>query len=548
MRTQSACLNLIALLLAQAAFANCTVTNLGITPLNEMGFSSYSNHPGGLYPGRANTRPPAHEAVGIALATNQILPLDAAGNVDTNNGKIVLLSLGMSNATHEWASGDNLTHNITNAFKYRADQDASKNPQVVIVDGAIGGQDAIQWTNASAATWTQVITQRLPQAGVTTNQVQVMWLKEALASPNNYGAFPLHARAMQSHLEIIVRIAKAKYPNLRLVYLSPRTRSYETNNSALNPEPFAFETAFADKWAIEDQLNGTNNLNYNPSNGPVVAPWLSWGPYTWADGTRPRSDGFVWFCSDLQSDFTHPSTNGVYKVANQLLAFFKTDPTTAPWFLKKSSPNGPTCAPSASVSNGVMPLAVTFSPHATAGSAPLHEAQWTFEDGDFATNANPVKTFSSPGTYHARLTVTDTNGNTAQGVVTISVSSKFDLWRAGKFTVAELANTNISGAWANPDGDSFPNLLEYAMALEPKTSNVNTTVSASLTNGVFTLSLPHFKPATDAPLAVEASSDLSAWSSVSMTQAFDLGLTEVLAHRENTGPAPRFFRLKCVLQ
>src|SRR3954469_19948551 len=115
MRTQSACLNLIALLLAQAAFANCTVTNLGITPLNEMGFSSYSNHPGGLYPGRANTRPPAHEAVGIALATNQILPLDAAGNVDTNNGKIVLLSLGMSNATHEWASGDNLTHNITNA-------------------------------------------------------------------------------------------------------------------------------------------------------------------------------------------------------------------------------------------------------------------------------------------------------------------------------------------------------------------------------------------------------------------------------------------------
>src|SRR5262249_237597 len=248
----------------------------------------------------------------------------------------------------------------------------------------------------------------------------------ALAGPRNYGAFPLHARAMQNHLEIILRIAKARYPNLKLVYFSPRTRSYETNSGALNPEPFAFETAFADKWAIEDQLNGTNNVNYNPSNGPVVAPWMSWGPYIWADGTRPRSDGLVWLCSDLQSDFTHPSTNGVTKVASQLLAFFKTDPTTTPWFLKKSGTNGPTCAPSASVTNGVMPVTVTFSPHVTTGIAPLRDAQWTFEDGDFATNASPTKTFASPGTYHARLTVTDTNGNTGQGVVVVFVSSKFD--------------------------------------------------------------------------------------------------------------------------
>jgi len=32
----------------------------------------------------------------------------------------------VSNTTQEWASGDNVTHNITNAFKYRADLDPSK--------------------------------------------------------------------------------------------------------------------------------------------------------------------------------------------------------------------------------------------------------------------------------------------------------------------------------------------------------------------------------------------------------------------------------------
>jgi PKD repeat protein len=544
-----ALLCLVCLHLGNGLFANCIVTNLGLTPLNEFGFNSYLNYPGGLYPNGANMRPPGHEAAGIEIAINQMLPLNAAGNVDTNNGKIVLLSLGMSNTTHEWASGDNVTHDITNTFKYRADVDPSRNPQLVIVDGAIGGQDAIQWTNPASANWTMVISQRLATAGVTTNQVQAMWLKEALAMPRNYGLFPSHAQALQNDLAIILRVAKAKYANLRLAYFSCRTRAYDTNSADRNPEPFAFETGFADKWVIQDQINGTNNLNYNPSNGPVVAPWLSWGPYIWTDGARARSDGQVWLCSDVsQADYTHPSSNGVFKVASQLLAFFKTDPTTTPWFLKKSGVSGPACAPSASVTNGAMPLTVNFAAHASPGTAPLHEALWTFGDGEFATNANPVKTFPSPGVYQARLTVTDTNGNTAQGLITITVNSTFDSWRAGNFTAAELANTNVSGPAANPDGDGFPNLLEYAMGLEPKTANSSGTVSSTVSNGVFRLSFPHYKPATDAPITVEVSPDLTTWNTVTATQSLDLGLIETLTYQETAAPVARFFRLRSALQ
>jgi PKD repeat protein len=195
-----------------------------------------------------------------------------------------------------------------------------------------------------------------------------------------------------------------------------------------------------------------------------------------------------------------------------------------------------------------MPLTVNFDAKASAGAAPLRDAQWTFEDGEFATNANPVKTFRSPGTYHARLTVTDTNGNTAQGVVTITVNSSFDAWRAAKFTPAELANTNISGASANPDGDDFPNLLEYAMGLDPKASDPASTFSATLSNSVFTISFPHYKPAADAPIALEVSSDLASWSSVTTTQSLDLGLTEMLTYQEPASTPARFFRLKCSLQ
>src|SRR5437016_9102300 len=78
---------------------DCTLTNLGITPINDLGPGLYKGYAGGLYPNGANTRPAAHEVAGLNIATNFIEPLTGAGNVDTTNGKIALLSIGMSNTT-----------------------------------------------------------------------------------------------------------------------------------------------------------------------------------------------------------------------------------------------------------------------------------------------------------------------------------------------------------------------------------------------------------------------------------------------------------------
>lgn len=411
-------------LLPFAARSDCTLTNVGITPLPDLGFENYKGFAGGLYPNFANQPPPAHFAAGVNIAENEIKPLDAAGNVDTNNGKIVLLSIGLSNTTQEWAIGDTITDDKTRAFKYRADNDPSKSPDVIIVDGAISGQDATQWTNANATTWTTVITQRLPQANVTTNQVEAIWLKEALPNPRSVGEFPLHAQSLHSNLVVILRVARQKFPHLRLCYLTGRTRAYTSVAGSQNPEPYAFETSFADKWVIEDQITGQNNLNYNPSNGPVVAPWIAWGPYIWTDGLNPRSDGFIWECGDVrQNDFTHPSSNGVFKVATHLLAFFKTDPTTTPWFLRKTIVGEPPdCAPAASATDGVIPLTVDFAANASDPDGSIHDIYWTFDDGTFSTNANPAKIFRGAGTYHARVTVTDNDGNPVTRSLPVTVA------------------------------------------------------------------------------------------------------------------------------
>jgi len=527
---------LLAPFVASVAIADCTLTNTSRLPLPEYGFKLYQGFSGGLYPNGGNNRPPAHLAAGVSIATNQIQPLDVSGHVNTNTGKVVLLSVGMSNATQEWASGDNVTHDITRAFKYRADRDPSENPQLTIVDGAQGGQDASQWTNINGATWSNVVL-RLNAAGVTTNQVQAIWLKEAIA--NESGPLTNHATLLQIYLEEIVRNAKVLYPNLRLAYVSSRTRAYVAA-TGLNPEPIAYETAYAVKWMIEKQISGAASLNYDPAKGPVVAPYLSWGPYLWADGLAPRSDGFTWPCSDVVSDFTHPSSNGVYAVASQLLAFFKTDPTTAPWFLKKTvSP--PSLSASAQFASGVAPLTNHFN---ATFSGSVTQALWTFDDGEFALAQNPVKIFRTPGLYLCRVTVTDTNGDTALASVPVTVTSTFGFWQTNKFTTSELADPNISGPAADPDQDSFPNLLEYALGLEPKTFDSGSTLNTVLTNGVFTLSFPHLKAATDVTLAAQVSSDLLSWTTLTPTQTVDQGPIETVIIQDGSSPnSARFFRL-----
>jgi PKD repeat protein len=542
---RSALLLLVGLVGVQVARADCSLTNLGIAPLPEMAFTTYASNKGGLYPNSLNTRPPAHEAAGIAIA-NAIQPLDSAGTVNTNTGKIGLLSIGMSNVTQEWATKPGANH-----FTSQATNDPSLNPQVVIADGGISGQDAVDWTNFPSANWSWVATNRLASVGLTTNQVQVIWMKQAIQFAGTNGPFPVHAQMLRTMTEQIIRNAKVMFPNLKIMYLASRTRAYtNANPSAPNPEPYAFESGFSVRWVIEDQIKGTNNLNHNPSSGPVVAPWLSWGPYLWADGTTPRGDGFTWQCTDTEpSDLMHPSVFGVQKVGTQLLAFFKTDPTATPWFLKPSGEGAPTCAPTASVTNGFRPLTVNFTANPVAGSAPFHDGKWTFEDGEFATNANPVKVFKTPGLYHARFTVTDTNGNTAQEMVAVKVNAKLTDWLTAKFSAADMLKAEVSGPTANPDGDAFPNLLEFALGLEPMEVEPPDTVTATFTNNMFTLTYPHYKYAGDAPLTLEVTSDFATWTPLTVTQSEDDDPVELLTFQEPmTNSAPRFFRLKAQLQ
>jgi hypothetical protein len=215
----------------------------------------------------------------------KIEPLDGNGKPSAQ-GKIVFISISMSNATQEFSM-----------FKRIADADDAKSPRLTIVDCAQGAQTMSQWAPPEGRPWAEAES-RIERAGVTAAQVQVAWVKLANGGPR--GDLDGYARPLQQDTNAVLQNAKARFPNLRIAYLSSRIYGgYAT--TPLNPEPYAYESALAVRWLIQDQIAGKSSAGRGSVPGaprpPADAkiPLLLWGPYLWADGTTPRkSDGLTY--------------------------------------------------------------------------------------------------------------------------------------------------------------------------------------------------------------------------------------------------------------
>ena len=293
-----------------------------IVPLTDLGTGTYQGEEGGLYPNGSNVRPASHDSYGVGLA-KAIQPLDSNGN-PSPTGKYVLLTMGESTALDE----------IGVAFLPLAQHDPQVNTNLVFVDGAQGGATpGTLLTTTNNGYFNTIINNYLPDQGVTAKQVVAVWIEDSNGIAT--GSFPTDMTTLQTDYETVMNNLYTLFPNLKLVYFSSRIYAGYSNGVAkINPEPYAYESGFAVKNAIADQINGNSNLCDGNGCSPIKAPWMSWGPYYWANGLLASQDGMVWTCQDLQKDGTHPqSPSGDLKVASQLLNFLKTDDTTTPWFL-----------------------------------------------------------------------------------------------------------------------------------------------------------------------------------------------------------------------
>ena len=104
-----------------------------------------------------------------AKALAGIQPLDLQGKPE-RAGKIVLMSIGMSNTTMEYTR-----------FKQVAEEDSAKSSKVVLLDGAQGAQTGLRWADPKAPLW-QKVDERMEAVGLSAKQVQA----EAAAPRRGY--------------------------------------------------------------------------------------------------------------------------------------------------------------------------------------------------------------------------------------------------------------------------------------------------------------------------------------------------------------------------
>ena len=102
------------------------------------------------------------------------------------------------------------------------------------------------------------------------------------------------------------------------------------------------------------------------------------------------------------------------------------------------------------------------------------------------------------------------NGTPSSGSVTIH-DKPADNWRLQTFGAE--ANSPQAADLADYDGDGLPNLIEYALALNPKLNDVSALPQPVMSGSYLTYSFVPNAAASDVIFSVEASTDLIHWSS-----------------------------------
>jgi len=297
-----------------------------LTPLNDLGPAPYAyGYYGGLWDNGTNAIPADHAEAGLRQAA-LIEPLDRDGK-PSPNGTIAFV-----------AAGGNEAAAIANAFTGIMRSDPRVASNVVFLNAAAPVADATHWFDHRDPNFDRVRDRVLTPATLTEKQVQVAWIEMQDDFP--FTPLPIQygdAYWLKSYTSAALRAMKYRWPNLRIAYLSSRTYGgYAV--TARNPEPYAYESGLAMRWIVVGQTDEVRNGGYlwDSRIGDIdyekgSAPWVTWGPYFWANGMTPRSDGLTWSREDYAEDGETLSEHGAAKAAGMLMSFLLAEPT-AQWF------------------------------------------------------------------------------------------------------------------------------------------------------------------------------------------------------------------------
>ena len=143
----------------------------------------------------------------------------------------------------------------------------------------------------------------------------------------------------------------------------------------------------------------------------------------------------------------------------------------------------PTASLSATPSSGIAPLAVTLDASASRDSdGAITNYAWAFGDGGTASGANAAvtHTYTSPGTYTAKVTVTDNGGATAFATATVSATADPNLIAAPTNLTGSGTKGGVSLTWR----DNSSNEAGFHIERAPNGSSAFVVVGTVAANAV----------------------------------------------------------------
>ena len=212
-----------------------------------------------------------------------------------------------------------------------------------------------------------------------------------------------------------------------------------------------------------------------------------------------------------------------------------------------AGPDASVTAPASAALNGTVADDGKPSPLVTTWSKASGPGTVTFGN---AALVDTTASFSAGGSYVVRLVANDGQVKTFDDTTITATIAPIEQWRQTHFG-ANAGNPAIAGDLANPDGDAYSNLLEYALNLDPLAASP-TSIVADLENiapdNFLRLTVTKNPAATDITFSIEVTSDLTAplsWTTSGTT--VETNTSTQLRVRDNTATTSatqRSIRLK----
>ena len=262
----------------------------GLVPIDQMAPGmTYQGQDGGLYGGGSN-QPPASLLDSALAAASSVVPRNFVG-APSESGKVGVIAIGQSTTKQWFPYFQRMTRPLSDRFTF-----------------VNAGQDNMvsqRWAR-SPEPWT-VANAMVAKSGLSRYQVQVAIIDSARIRSWADGGLSEQISAYRADLGRIVTLAKARYPNLGLVYFLPFHDSSYTRTRRMLQEPYTYQLGFGIRQVIHDQGTGS--------------PVLLWGPYVWAAMSNPS----------FYYDGIHFSHAGRAEMASLMWSFLQQDPVAARW-------------------------------------------------------------------------------------------------------------------------------------------------------------------------------------------------------------------------